>query len=119
MRTGRRGELFGYLAILALNLLVLPNWFSPGRFGFGTRLGFIGVSAAIIAFCAWRITGILGVSPFSKVKRPTFAPYRPAPGEDDAGEGTAAIGLADAGEGASPIGQDPPAEPDPREPTGP
>jgi len=83
MGTGRRGELFAYSAIIAVNLLVLPNWFSPGRFAFGMRLAFIAASAAVIAFCAWRISGILGVNPFSKVKHPRFAPYEPDPEDDE------------------------------------
>ncbi|MCB1255362.1 MAG: hypothetical protein M9891_17635 [Austwickia sp.] len=83
MGTGRRGELFAYSAIIAVNLLVLPNWFSPGRFAFGMRLAFIAASAAVIAFCAWRISGILGVNPFSKVKHPRFAPYEPALDDDE------------------------------------
>ena len=37
----------------------------------------------MIAFCAWRISGILGVNPFSKVKHPRFAPYEPDPEDDE------------------------------------
>ncbi|QQS01392.1 MAG: hypothetical protein IPK37_02670 [Austwickia sp.] len=83
VQTGRRGELFAYLAIIAVNLLVLPNWFSPGRFALAARLGFIALSVLVIAFCAWRITGILGVSPFTKRKHPQYAPY----GVDDEDDG--------------------------------
>ena len=87
MRTGRRGELITYLFLIALNLLVLPNWFSPGRFGLPMRLLFIGLSALVIAYCAWKVSGILGVSPFTKRKRPSYAPYEPDDPDHDARSG--------------------------------
>ena len=99
METGRRGELFAYLAIIAVNLLVLPNWFSPGRFELPMRLFFIAASVAVIAFCAWRVSGILGVSPFTKRKHPQFAPYAPDEDEDE-DEDAAVRGVDDADRGA-------------------
>ena len=88
METGRRGELIAYLVLIALNLLVLPSWFSPGRFAFGARLALIVLSTAIIAFCSWKVSQILGVSPFTKRKHPTYAPYDAFDDDDDRGEGS-------------------------------
>ncbi|MBW3084744.1 hypothetical protein KEM60_00933 [Austwickia sp. TVS 96-490-7B] len=80
MDTGQRRQVLIYLVMIGLNLLVLPRWFSPGRFGLGTRLVFIGVQALLIALCAWQISRVMGVNPFSKLKHPVYIPYQ---GSDD------------------------------------
>lgn len=86
METGRRGELVAYLAIIAVNLLVLPRWFSPGQFAFGTRVVLVALSAGVIAFCAWKVSGILGVSPFTNRKHPRYAPYEVSNEQAEFGE---------------------------------
>lgn len=82
MGTGRRGQLVAYLLAIGVNLAVLPNWFSPGRFSLTSRLLFVGLSVLVVAFCAWRISQILGVNPFTRLKHPTYRPYQ-EPADDD------------------------------------
>ncbi len=86
MDTGRRTQLLTYLLLIAINLMVVPNWFSPGRIGFGPRVALIALNVAVIAFCAWKISQIFGVSPFTRRKHPTYEPYEPGDEDDDEDE---------------------------------
>ncbi|WP_240322715.1 nuclear transport factor 2 family protein [Austwickia chelonae] len=75
MILGRRPQVLINLTVIGVNLLVLPNWFSPGRFPLQARLAFVAVHVVLIALCSWWLSQALGVNPFTRRRHPVYTPY--------------------------------------------
>ncbi|GAB76864.1 Ketosteroid isomerase-related protein [Austwickia chelonae] len=99
MSLGRRPQVLINLAVIGMNLLVLPNWFSPGRFPLQARLAFVAVHVVVIALCSWWLSRALGVNPFTRLRRPVYTPYALEPDEEGPSSASSSGGRPGKGSG--------------------
>lgn len=55
-----------YFAVIAVNMMVLPTWFTPGRFPLSSRAAFVALNVLLMVFCAWKVSQILGANPLRR-----------------------------------------------------